>query len=231
MTQRTVVMGQAGIAALSLAVLAACQGGPGLGAAGPGGSGGGGAGMATTCLKGAAVGAVGGLVYDALTGKKTTDSSRRRLESAGRGALAGCVVNLAVTAVGQMLQEGQRSRYEDALQRDARRRALEQEKYGQARARVQARPAATPQQVAARDAELARLQAEYEASMAKPVVADLGGGATATIEGQPPVTAGEFAGCQTKTMLVSTPGGQARQQEMFCPNERGDLVRVDARPA
>ena len=188
--------------------------------------------VGTTCLKGASVGAIGGVLTDLITGKGNGRSTTDRLKQVATGMAVGCAVNLAVTAVGKLLTDpSQQGRYEEAMERDSRRRALEQEKYARAGMQIRARPVSTPQQAASRDAELVKLQKEYEASMAQPVVENLGGGATATIEGQAPTVGGEFNGCQTKTVLVNTPAGQARQQEMHCPDATGVFRRVDARPA
>lgn len=206
---------------LGLALLSACQTNPRAGGDSSGPS------LVTSCLVGAGLGA---LTTDVLTGILSGKKpSKNTIETAAKRMAAGCVIGVAVTAIGKILNDRQQAKYEDALQRDAQRRAKEQEQYAAARGRVESRVARTPQQVAQRDAELAKLQRDYEASLATPVVADLGDGGTANITTNAPISTGDLAGCQTKTVLATTAAGQARQEELWCPGAGGTMERKEAK--
>jgi hypothetical protein len=206
------------IMAVGLALLSGCQTIPKAGGDSSSPS------LVTSCLVGAGLGV---LTTDALTnllsGKKVS------VDTATKRMMAGCVIGVAVTAIGKILNDRQKATYENALQRDAQRRAKEQEQYAAARSRAESRPARTPQQVAQRDAELSKLQKEYEASLATPVVADLGEGGTANITTNAPISTGDLAGCQTKIVLATTAAGQARQEELWCPGAGGIMERKEAK--
>ncbi|WP_428504836.1 hypothetical protein [Roseateles sp.] len=183
-----------------------------------------------SCLTGAFLAGVGDMIIDRISGKKVTNdaaTTKKKMEV----VVKGCVIGIAVTVIGKMLNSAQQQKYEEAMQRDAERRSKEQAAYETARRSVESRSTTNAKQAQAKDEELARLQREYEASMARPVTNDLGGGATVVTQGSPPITTGDFAGCQRKTNLVTTPAGQARQEELHCPNETGKLVRVEAKTA
>lgn len=184
----------------------------------------------TSCLTGAVLAGAGSLIIDKFSGKKVANNAATAQKTM-KAAAAGCAVGIAATLIGKMLNGGQQQQYEEAMQRDAQRRNKEQAAYNTARRTIETRPTANAKQAQAKDEELARLQREYEASMARPVTNDLGGGATVVTQGSPPITTGDFAGCQRKTNLLNTPAGQARQEELFCPDESGSMVRVEAKTA
>jgi len=194
---------------------------------------------ATSCVTGALAGAVLGAVLEKASGKKASPSERRL--TLAKAAAAGCAVGLAATAIGRIMDENQRARHEAEMQNEARRRALEQQQYAQATQRAEAMPAATAKQRTARDAELERARAAYQASLAKPTQVDLGNGGTSTIQVMPPAPAtapspagtapAAQPGCTDYAVLVKTSAGQARQYETWCPNAAGQLVRTDVRDA
>lgn len=199
-------------------VVAGCAGGQGaLGGAGRNT-------MTQSCLTGALV---TGLIAAAVT--KDRQNSGRTIAAAAAG---GCVVGVAATAIARVMDQNQQARHEEAMQREARRLALEQQKFAAAQARADATPAATAAQRQARDANLERARAEYQQNFSKPVTVDIGAG-TSTITPQMPAQApraGQLA-CFDQVVLVQTARGQAKQTETWCPNAQGQLARVEARPA
>jgi gas vesicle protein len=199
-----------------------------------------------SCLTGAAVGAVVGAAVELFkarnSGQKNSTVLLGNKNDLLKAAAAGCVINLAITAVGKLMDARQQAKHEEAMQAEARRRALEQQNYAATTPRVQAMPAATPAQRSARDASLERARAEYEASIARPVNVDLGNGGQSTIQVAAPAatpaatpTAGGAAArpatCQDFSVLVTTPAGRAKQFETWCPNAQGRMVRTEAREA
>ncbi|MCE2661168.1 MAG: hypothetical protein LW854_23560 [Rubrivivax sp.] len=194
----------------------------------------------SSCLTGALVGALIGTVIQKAAGKGGTTQERNA--DLAKAALGGCVVGVAATAIGRLMDERQQAKHEEAMQAEVRRRALEQQQFAMASQRAQTMPAATAQQRNARDAELERARAAYQASLNKPVQVDLGNGGTTVIQVQQPqpatpgttTVAASPTGqgqCQTYSVLVRTPAGQARQFETWCPNASGQLARVDVRDA
>jgi hypothetical protein len=199
--------------------------------------------MLTSCLGGALVGAlVQDLLARATDGKLTTSERNGRLAKA---AVAGCAVGVAATAIGRMMDRQQQAKHEEAMQAEVRRRAKEQQDYVAATQQIESKRATTPRDLRAKDAELERARAAYQASVNRPVTVDLGNGGLSTIQLQPasvtpgvgtgaPATASPGASstggtCQEYSVLVRTPTGQARQFETWCPNSTGQLVRTDAR--
>lgn len=191
---------------------------------------------ATSCLTGAVLGAIVIAAIDRASGKSSSEQKQRL----AKAAAGGCVVGLAATAIGRVMDERQRARHEEEMTKEARRRALEQQQYTATTQRLQAMPASTNTQRAKRDAELERARAAYETSIAKPVKVDLGGGGTSTIQVQAPAapaatgaagTEGAAGSCTDYSVLVQTPTGRARQFETWCPNSSGQMVRTDAREA
>jgi hypothetical protein len=61
-------------------------------------------------------------------GKATAESNKRKNDLA-KAAVAGCVIGVTATAIGRVLNERQQAKHEEALQKEARRRALEQQQY------------------------------------------------------------------------------------------------------
>lgn len=218
-------------AALAAALtLSACAGLPGQGEGGGIFSS-----YTSSCLT---MGLVGAALQATLDRNKTKPVAERQADLA-KAAAAGCALGLAATAVGKMMDARQRETHEAEMQKEARRRALEQQQYAATVQRLQTQPAATPQQRSARDAELARARAAYQESLSRPVEVNLGNGGTSTIQVQAPATAAPGAApgaapaatCTEYAVLVRTPAGQARQFETWCPNAGGQMVRTDVRPA
>ncbi len=197
-------------------VLSGCAGGPGaLGGAGNNS-------YTQSCLTGALL---GGVLAAVLSKDKKPAGN-----TIAAAALGGCAIGLATTAIARVMDQNQQARHEEAMQREARRLALEQQKYAAAQSQAAAMPAATPAQRQARDASLEKARAEYQQSYSKPVTVDIGGG-TSTITPQPPKEepkAGQLA-CFDQTVLVQTARGQAKQTETWCPNAQGQFARVEAR--
>lgn len=190
----------------------------------------------TSCLTGALAGAAVGAILERLGGganKSTTSDPKKRTNDLAKAALGGCVIGIAATAIGRVLNERQQAKHEEALQTEARRRALEQQQYEASLQRTDTLPARTAAERKQRDEERARLKAAYDASVNKPVTVDLGEGATSTIavqtpaKGQPGATQGQ---CKVLTSLVPTPNGDVRQYDTMCPNGSGQYVRVDSQP-
>lgn len=199
-------------------VLSGCAGGPGaMGGAGNNS-------YAQSCVTGAvAVGILAAVV--------SRDKSNMGATIA-KAALGGCVIGLAVTAIAKVMDQNQQARHEEAMQREARRLAVEQQKFAAAQAQNAAMPAATPAQKQAKDANLEKARAEYQANYTKPVTVDIGAGGSSTITPQVPKDApkqGQLA-CFDQTVLVQTARGQAKQTETWCPNAQGQFARVEARP-
>jgi hypothetical protein len=192
-----------------------------------------GAAYGTSCVAGAALGAIVGAVID----RNKVKSPRERQTDLAKAAAAGCVIGLAATAVGRLMDDRQRAQHEAEMQKEARRRALEQQQYSTAVQRIESQPASTPQQRQARDAELQKARAAYQESLSRPVQVDIGNGGTSTIEviapasapatGQAPAPAA--SGCTEYSVLTRTAAGQARQYETWCPNSSGQMVRTDVR--
>jgi len=211
---------------LATAVAAsACSTGPKSGASG---------GYTQNCVQGAVVGGLLVAVVEAYQGRKTGRPANAN--NIAKGAAAGCAVGLAATAIGKIMDAQQQARHEEAMQREARRRALEQQSYAQTTQRNQPTPTMTPEQRAARSASLDRARADYEAGFAQPVVVDLGKGGTSTIQAEPPRPASAPdaanatpAGCQDYSVLVNTAAGRAKQFETWCPDAQGQMVRSEAR--
>lgn len=189
----------------------------------------------TSCLGGAVVGAAMGSIFEKLGGKPSGDSKNRGSDLA-KAAVAGCVIGIAATAIGRALNERQQAKHEEALQKEAQRRALEQQQYEAALQRADKMPARTATERKNRDATRERLKTEYEASLKKPVTVELGEGATSTIAVQGPAapapgttTAAQPEGCRVFAQSVSRPpNGDVRQYDTFCPNASGQYVRVDS---
>lgn len=202
-------------AALVLAACASPQGGEAR------------AGWTESCVKGAAIGALVGVLASG-------GDQRKAKEYLIRGVAGGCAVGLAATAVGKVMDARQQARHEEAMQREARRLALEQQNLAAIQARHEAMPAATAQQRAARDASLEKARADWQANYTRPVTVDLGDGGTSVIQPQAPKEApkaGNAPACFDQTVLVRTARGQAKQVETWCPNGSGQLVRAEARAA
>jgi hypothetical protein len=193
---------------------------------------------ATSCLTGAVAGAAIDMILQKTGVKKATTGKEQRSDLA-KAALAGCALGLAATAIGRLMDERQQAKHEQAMQEEARRRALEQQQYASATQRAQTMPAATPQQRAARDAELAKARAAYQESLNRSTQVDLGNGGQSTIQVQPApaargvaaAPAGSDGACTEYSVLVRTAAGQARQFETWCPNAAGQMVRTDVREA
>lgn len=201
----------------SALALAGCAGGPGaLGGAGN-------SSYAQSCLTGAAVTGVLAAVL--------TKDKKDRGRTIAASALGGCAIGLAVTAVARVMDQQQQAKHEEAMQREARRLALEQQKYAAAQARAESMPAATASQRQVRDANLEKARADYLAAYGKPVTVDIGGGGTSTITPQPPAEAPKpnQLACYDQVVLVQTARGQAKQTETWCPNAQGQFARVEAR--
>lgn len=188
---------------------------------------------ATGCLAGALGGALLSTVLDKAKGRKPTPDEKRK--ALAKAAAGGCVVGLAATAIGKLMNQRQQAKHEEEMQKEARRRALEQQQYAAATQRAQNLPAATPAQRAARDAELERARVAYQTSINQPAQVDLGEGGQSTIQVVPsaPAAPGTQAatpsGCTDYSVLVKTAAGQARQYETWCPNSTGQMVRTDVR--
>lgn len=192
---------------------------------------------AQSCVTGAMVGAAAGAIFESLKGNRN-QPAKINTSMLAKAAAAGCVIGLASTAIGRVMDAQQQARHEEAMQRDARRRALEQQQYAAIERRHQAMPANTPAQQTARDASLERARNEWQANYNKPVVVDLGNGGTSTIQAEPPkpsttpTAQGAPAGaCVDYTVLVKTAAGTAKQLETWCPDSRGQMARVETRDA
>lgn len=189
-----------------------------------------GAAYGTSCLAGAAVGAALMAILD----RNRNKPARERQSDLLKAAAGGCAIGLAATAIGRIMDDRQRAQHEAEMQKEARRRALEQQQYASTVQRLQTMPAATPQQRTVRDAELERARAAYQESLNRPVEANLGNGGVSTIQVQAPAptAAGpqpSAAGCMEYAVLVRTNAGQARQYETWCPNASGQMVRAEVR--
>jgi hypothetical protein len=184
-----------------------------------------------SCLTGAVLGAAVGAAADVL--KNGGNAKAVNKNNLVKGAAAGCVIGLAVTAVGKLMDSRQQAKHEDAMQAEVRRRALEQQTYVASTQRAQALPASTPAQRKAKDASLEKARAQYEASIAAPVTVDLGNGGQSTIQVAQPTVANPSrpASCQDYSVLVNTPAGRARQYETWCPDAQGKMVRAEVRDA
>jgi len=191
----------------------------------------------TSCLGGGLLGVMAGSILEKMGGKPTADSKKRSNDLA-KAAVAGCVIGIAATAIGRVLNERQQAKHEEALQNEARRRALEQQQYEAAMQRTERMPERTASERKNRDAARERLRTEYETSLKKPVTVDLGEGASSTIVVQSPAPApagGAPAqpqqGCRVFAQSVSKPpNGDVRQYDTFCPDASGQYVRVDSQP-
>lgn len=195
--------------------------------------------FATSCLKGAVLGAAADAAYRILTGggKSASDALKGRSGELAKAAAAGCVISLAVTAIGKVMNERQQAKHEEAMQRDARRRSEEARLFASKEQRILAAPATTSAQQANRDAELAKARADYEAAMKRPNVVDLGENGSSIISVEAPKVAttnpaGSAAGqCTEYSVFTKTATGQAKQYETWCPNSQGAMVRTEARTA
>jgi len=199
----------------------------------PGGAGGETNSYVQSCLTGAlALGALDAL-YLAAKGKKDGKSAGQAIkERSGhlmKAAAGGCAIGLAVTAVGKLMDDQQRARHEEAMQRDARRRALEQQQYAGTEKRLQAAPAATPAQRTARDAQLEKARSDWEANYSKPSTYDLGNGGSTTVQAEPPRDPAATGQCVDYSVSVRTGAGTARQFETWCPDASGKMVRLEVR--
>lgn len=191
----------------------------------------------TSCLGGAVVGVAVGSIFEKF-GVKQGSESKNRSSDLAKAAVAGCVIGIAATAIGRVLNERQQAKHEEALQKEAQRRALEQQQYEAALQRADKMPAKTAAERKNRDAARERLKTEYEASLKKPVTVDLGEGAASTIAVQSPVAPApgsgapaQAQGCRMFAQSVSKPpNGDVRQYDTFCPNGSGQYVRVDSQP-
>ncbi|MCE2725097.1 MAG: hypothetical protein ACK5DL_03815 [Burkholderiales bacterium] len=200
-------------------------------------SGGAGGDVIATCLKGAGIGSAAAIGLNLLNkvvgiASGSNTDSRKQLQDLGKTLLVGCTVSLAVTAIGKILNQSQQDKYEEAMQRDAARRAEEARKFGEESRRITAAPASSPEQIANRDVALEKLRLDYEASARAPVSVDLGGGGTAIITGNPlPTQPATGANCQERSSYASTSAGQARQFETWCQDGQGTWVRSEVRAA
>lgn len=189
---------------------------------------------AQSCGEGAIWAAGALFVYDLLKNGK----SGRSVASTGnlvKAAALGCTIGLAASAVGKLIDSQQQARAEEAMKRDAKRRAMELQQYAAIEQRYQAMPARTPQQQARRDEALENAREEWLRKYQSPVTVDLGQGATSTITPEPPpfqtqsglAKPGATAlACVDYTHLVQTPAGSAKQLETWCPDKSGQMVRV-----
>jgi hypothetical protein len=192
-----------------------------------------------------AVGAVGGAaiaILDAVVSGKNL-SSEEMLKTGAKGAAIGCAVGLATTAIGKLMNKNQLSKHEEEMQKEAQRRALEQQQYAAATQRIQNLPTNTPAQRTARDTELDKARAAFQASINQPANVDIGEGGVSTIqvlsstpktEGATKPPANQAAGqngCTDYSVFTKTTAGQARQYETWCPNSAGQMVRTGVRAA
>lgn len=182
----------------------------------------------SSCLTGAAVTGViaAGVEIYRQRGRSAQEALSARKDRLIKAAAAGCAIGLAATAVGKLMDARQQSQHEEAMQRDAQQRALQQQQQASQEARIRAMPAG-----AARDAELERARRDWQAAYTKPVVTDLGGG-TSTVQADAPrelPAAGQAAACVEYSVLVRTAAGSAKQYETWCPNAQGQMVRAEVR--
>lgn len=191
---------------------------------------------AQSCATGALVGAAAGAFVELIT-KRNQPGKKVDSSTLLKAAAAGCAIGLAATAIGRVMDANQQAKHEEAMQQDARRRALEQQQLAALERRHQAMPAATPAQRQARDASLERARDEWQNNYGKPVTVELGNGGTSTIQAQPPKAAPTAApgapasACVDYTVLVRTAAGSAKQLETWCPNDKGQMARVETRDA
>lgn len=196
----------------------------------------------SSCFQGAVLGAAAVALADYLK-NKGSGGKAVIAKDAAIGAAAGCVIGLASTAVGKMMDARQQQKHDEAIQAEAYRRAVEQQNYAATHQRVQAMPQATNAQRSARDYALQRARAQYEASLARPTTVDLGNGSQSLIQvdlaaagaqgsgGAAPAATGRPASWQDHSVLVNTPAGRARQYETWCPDPQGKMVRMEVREA
>ena len=194
------------------------------------------------CAAGAVGGAAIALLGAVVSGKKL--SAEEMLKTGARGAVVGCAIGLATTAIGKLMNKNQLSKHEEEMQKEAQRRALEQQQYTAATQRIQNLPANTPAQRTARDTELDKSRAAFQASLNQPAKVDIGDGGVSTIQvlSSTPTTGGNAAtppanqatgqtGCTDYSVFTKTAAGQARQYETWCPNSAGQMVRTGVRAA
>eukprot|EP01036_Dinobryon_divergens_P039809 gene39809-52548_t len=186
---------------------------------------------AQSCLKGAALGGLAGAAANVIRGISSGKSASESLSGRGsdllKAAAAGCVIGLAVTAIGKLMTAQQQAKHEQAMQREAKRRADEAARFGAQERQIQARTVRTPADIASRDAELAKARTAFQTSIAKPTTVDLGEGGQSTIlvtkvpAPTAPATPGAGPGaeqCSEWAVETSTSAGKAKQYELWCPN-------------
>lgn len=176
-----------------------------------------------SCAGGAVIGAVIGVVAGA----------KRDPKKLAVAAAAGCAVGLAATAVGKALNERQRAKHEESVQRTAKRQAKELEAYGQTQKRYEQMPKpASEKEKLERDRQRERELAEIKRRYEEPDVQDLGDGASSTVSPVFPDKApeGEQVACFDQNVSVNTPSGRATQVQTVCPKkDTGEYVRAEVR--
>jgi len=182
-------------------------------------------GYMTSCATGALVGGlVGALAWG------TNDKGKLLAAVA-----AGCAVGLAATAVGKKLNEQQRAKHEESVQRTAKRQARELEEYRQTQTEYERKPAAgSSAEQAARERERDQALAEIRRRYEEPDVEDLGDGASSTVSPVFPkdVQDPEQVACFEQNVSVETPTGRATQVQTMCRKKDSDeYVRAEVREA
>lgn len=175
-----------------------------------------------------------GLVMEMIDkAKKTPSTGAAHRNKLVKAAAVGCAIGMAATAVGRLLDARQQAQYEEAAQRTAKRQAQETANYTAITRRYDAMPA--PRTPKEKDDREKRRQDELDKSkdrLTKPETVELAGGGTTTITpGTPDTATPETQGCFTQTVLVSKPGGQAKQVDTMCPNGKGGFARVESAEA
>ena len=185
-----------------------------------------------TCAGVAAGAAVITEFFSKLNPKATPTSSKDHRDKLLKAAAVGCAIGVAATAVGRVLNARQQTAFEEAAQRNAKRQAQE----GQNITAIETKydkmaPARTTRETEDRERrrqdELTKARERY----AKPETIDLGEGTTTTFAPANPQIVSNPAdgpGCFRQAASRSGPSGQARQVDIWCPNDRGIPVRVES---
>lgn len=203
---------------------------------------------AGACVGGAALGAGGSLAWDLwknVQGANKSGSSKSRvsgptsesLKRAGIIGAAGCAVGLAVTGIGQILNEREQKRQEEVFQQAARDGATQAE---QARQQVADRykslpPPATEPERSVREQEKVREMddAANKEQAAKAWAEGTTSGKAVYIGSVPSsaAQAGQTSHCAKIREVVTKDGKEVMQVSTACMGENGEYQRVDVKPA
>lgn len=223
---------------LSYLSLTGCQGMPGQAGQNANSS----PNYASVCAGGAALGAGGSAIFDILKSgsqKKSSSPSlsNNSLKRAGMIGAAGCAVGLAATAIGQVLNDQEKRKADEAFQKAAKEGAAQSERERQ---QIEDRYKTMPQPTT--DAEKANREQDKKREVANANSKDQPAqgwseGATAgkaIYIGTVPTEASKGGGssnCARIREVVLKDGKEVTQISTACMSENGEYQRVEVKPA